>query len=423
MRNPLNQRDGDEWWRRPLRVGHLLPALASVCACGFGEVPDGPAITSRDSIGIQITRNDLTRLDAICTISTDPTVTIGAVEGDERYELYRVFGARKLSDGRIAVVNQGSQQLRLYDRDGQFLSQSGRAGEGPGEFRDAFYLAILPGDTIWVGDYRPWRFLVFDADGNWVRTTQADPPYINTALFSVLEDGRFIIASRPLPSGSGTQFEPVYLTVVIHGPDGSLIDTIGSYPNGRRGRLESDPSALTLYPLFESFARASATGTSIVIAHTSQPEYSILTISDTAQVERIVRWTPGDRTIPTSEIEAERRRIAEPYEDLDPGMQRRLVQPLVSTDRPIADQFPAFASLVAGRDGRIWVREYARPSAPEPHHWLVFGAGGSFQCRATIPAFDEILEFGNNYVLVEDTDDLGVERVLEYTLSQPSEVN
>lgn len=422
MGKSVSQRDGGNG-REIARRSRLVLTVAGLCACGSGDVADGPAITDRDSVGIQITRNDLARLEAVCTISTAPTVTIGATDGDERYELYRVFGARKLSDGRIAVVNQGSQQIRFYDQDGQFVSQSGRAGEGPGEFRDAFYLSILPGDTIWVGDYRPWRFLVFDRNGNWVRTTKAEPPYINTAFSSVLDDGRFIIAARPFPSGPGTQFEPVYLTVAIHGPDGSLIDTIGSYPNGRRGRLESDPSALTLYPMFESFALASATGTAVAIAHTSQPEYSILTVGDTVQVVKIVRWTTGDRTIPASEIEAERRRIAQRYEDLDAAMRRRLVEPLVSVDRPIADQFPAFASLVAGRDGRIWVREYARPTVPEPHHWLAFDADGRFQCRATIPAFDEILEFGSDYVLVEDADDLGVERVFQYALSQPSEVN
>lgn len=389
-------------------------------ACG----PSGPsgksAIIRHDSAGIQITENDLKGLQATCELGPSPMVAIGTEEGDEEYQLFRVFGARRLSDGRIALVNQGSQQLRFYDQQGRFVSQTGRAGEGPGEFRDAFYLWVLPGDTVWVGDYRPWRFLVFGPDGQWVRTVQADPMYINTAVTSVLDDGRFILAARPRPNPAGTQFELTHLTVAIHGADGALIDTIGTYPNGRWGRVDDTPGAVTLYPLFESFTRVTSIGSHIVIAHTSEPQFSLLSATDEVRVEQIVRWTPGDRAISSGDIAAERQRLAEPYEDLDPDLRRRLLAPLVSQDRPVADQFPAFAAVWAGRDGRIWVEQYARPDKPDTHEWLAFDAEGRFQCRATIPAFDEILEFGEDYLLVKDRDELGVERVFQYSLSPPN---
>jgi len=398
-----------------------LLAVGLFVACGSQDTWGKPAITRRDSTGVQITENDLERLQATCVLGVSPTVTIGTAEGDEKYQLYRVFGARRLSDGRIAVVNQGSQQLRFYDQQGRFVSQTGRAGEGPGEFRDAFHLWVLPGDTVWVGDYRPWRFLVFGPDGQWVRTVQADPMYINTAVTSVLDDGRFILAERPRTTQSGTQFELRHLTLALHGVDGALIDTIGTYPNGRWGRVDDTPGAVTLYPLFESFTRVTSTGSHIVVAHSSEPQFSILSATDEVRVERIVRWTPGDRAISSGEIEAERQRLAEPYEDLDPGLRRRLLAPLVSQDRPVADQFPAFAAIAAGRDRRIWVREYGRPTTPDSHQWLAFDAEGRFQCRATIPAFAVILEFGEDYLLVEDSDELGVERVFQYSLSPPND--
>ena len=390
-------------------------------ACGPSDTSGKPATVRRDSAGIEIIENDLERFQATCEVGAAPTVTIGTDEGDEKYQLYRVFGARRLSDGRIALVNQGSQQLRFYDQQGRFVSQTGRAGEGPGEFRDAFHLWVLPGDTVWVGDYRPWRFLVFGPDGQWVRTVQADPMYINTAVTLVLDDGRFIIAERRRNNPSGTQFELRHLTLAIHGADGALIDTIGTYPNGRWGHVDDTPGAVTLYRLFESFTRVTSTGSHIVVAHSSEPQFSILSATDEVRVERIVRWTPGDRAISSGEIEAERQRLAEPYEDLDPGMRRHLLAPLVSQERPVADQFPAFAAIAGGRDRRIWVREYGRPTTPEPHQWLAFDAEGRFQCRATIPAFDQILEFGANYLLVLSRDELGVERVFQYSLSPPNE--
>ncbi len=246
--------------------------------------------------------------------------------------------------------------------------------------------------------------------------------YVNPpGVMSVLDDGRTVLADRTSRPRPGTRFHLTHLTVVVHDADGSLRDTIGTYPNGRWGRVEDDPQTLTLYPLFESFARATSAGSRIVIAHMSKAEYSVLAGTDEFRVERIVRWTTGDRTISSAEVEAERRRMAERYSDMSPGDRRRLVAPLVSPDRPIADEFPAFATLRAGRDGRIWVRQYSRPTAPEPHEWLAFDSEGGFQCRATIPAFDEVLEFGSDYLLVEDRDELGVERVFQYPLGPPSQ--
>ena len=397
-----------------------INTILLVGACGPSDSPASQAITHRDSAGITITENRLEQLEATCQLDSAPTVTIGTAEGGEAYQLHRVFGARRLSDGTIALVNEGSQQVRFYDQSGVFVGQVGRAGEGPGEFRSAFYLWVLPGDTILVGDYRPWRFLVFGPDRQWVRTVQPEPTYVNTPrTMGVLDDGRFVLGNRLRQSQPGTNFELDHLTVMVHSPDGSLVDTVGTYPDGRWGRMEDDRRAMALYPLFESFTRMTSTGSHIVVAHTSRAEFSLLTVTDEVRVERVVRWTTDDRTISTVEIETERQRMTDQYADLDPGMIRRMVAPLVSEDRPVADEFPAFASLVAGRDGRIWVKQYPRPSEPGPSTWFAFDSDGRFECSATIPTFDELLEFGADYVLAKDRDELGVERVIQYRLGPP----
>ncbi|MEX2285379.1 MAG: 6-bladed beta-propeller [Gemmatimonadota bacterium] len=133
----------------------------------------------RDSAGITIVDNDLARLPSTCAVSSTPTVTIGTSAGAPEYELHRVFGATRLSDDRIVLVNQGTQQIRFYDQTGQFVAQTGRAGEGPGEFRRAYHLWVTPGDSIWVGDYVPWQFHIFGPDGTHTRTVRPMPLYAN----------------------------------------------------------------------------------------------------------------------------------------------------------------------------------------------------------------------------------------------------
>lgn len=176
----------------------IIAGVALVAGCGSADSAGTPATVIHDSVGVLIAENDLDRASATCTIGAVPSVTIGLEEGADEYELHRVFGAGRLSDGRIAPVNQGSQQLRFYDQQGRFLDQSGRRGNGPGEFRNAFYLWVLPGHTIWVGDYRPWRYLVFSPQGEWVRNVQPDPMYINPpGVMGVLDDGRTVLYHRP----------------------------------------------------------------------------------------------------------------------------------------------------------------------------------------------------------------------------------
>ena len=101
-----------------------------------------------------------------------------------------VRGVGRLSDGSVAVLDRLSAEIRIFDANGRHVRSMGRRGEGPGEFRSAWKLWVLPGDTLWAGDYRPWRYNVFTADGEWVRAVEMQPAYINPSRRGgVLDNG------------------------------------------------------------------------------------------------------------------------------------------------------------------------------------------------------------------------------------------
>lgn len=72
---------------------------------------------------------------AVWTLSTEPLVDIGVVEGDPDQELFAATSSVRLRDGRIVVANTGSNELRFYEAGGRFVRAVGRRGRGPGEFR------------------------------------------------------------------------------------------------------------------------------------------------------------------------------------------------------------------------------------------------------------------------------------------------
>ena len=100
---------------------------------------------------------------------------IGDELGVADHEFDGVVGALRLSDGRIAVANQGTNELRWYSKDGVYLFSVGYQGEGPGEFELIRSLFWLPGDSVAVYDTRQARVSEFGPDGSLARTVRIDP--------------------------------------------------------------------------------------------------------------------------------------------------------------------------------------------------------------------------------------------------------
>src|SRR5688500_13596154 len=60
------------------------------------------------------------------TLEPAPLVRIGADDGGQ--SLHRVAAATRLADGRIAVANGGSHQIRIFGSDGALVRDVGRVG-------------------------------------------------------------------------------------------------------------------------------------------------------------------------------------------------------------------------------------------------------------------------------------------------------
>ena len=117
--NPAEPRPGAaselQLARRPGVCVAGAVTLAGVALAGCDGVSPRPAIIETDSAGITVVSNDLGQLDATCVLADAPSVVIGAESESSEQQLYRVFGATRMADRTIALVNQGSQQVRFYD--------------------------------------------------------------------------------------------------------------------------------------------------------------------------------------------------------------------------------------------------------------------------------------------------------------------
>ncbi len=402
-----------------LRSIGLLLGGAFAVACGKAD-PDAAATTMRDSSGVMIVQHDLTRRRAVCSIDSTPRVSIGVEDGEEPYMLARLGGAIRLSDGRIVIANRMTHEIRYFDSTGTFLRSSGRKGQGPGEFSDPFYIQPLRGDTIYVGDFRPFQYLVFDEKGNWVKSVKPDPMELNSPRsMNILADGR-LFNGRSDSFDKLPNFAPRTMVMELYDANGKLTDTVATLENGRYGKLDDNPQSMYLYPIFESFAQARSRGDRIVIGHASKPELRVQRTDAGFPVDRIIRWDVGPRSISSSDVEAFKAAQRAQYADMPADNRARFLDPLISPARPVADSFPAFGQLMLASDSAIWIREFPRPTDTVSHHWIAFERDGAFRCRLDTPRFSEYLDWGRDYVLVADPDTASdVERVRLFRLHKP----
>lgn len=97
-------------------------------------------------------------------VDPKPVTSIGTADMSGS-ELLKVSSARRLADGRIVVTNGEPREVRVFGKDGVFLTRFGRTGKGPGEFGYSIDLLPTSGDSILLWDPGNRRTLLYQADG------------------------------------------------------------------------------------------------------------------------------------------------------------------------------------------------------------------------------------------------------------------
>lgn len=395
---------------------YAVAVVLFLSACAQPAAFDSIAIDSVaiDSSGVRIVTVDPTKSDATCRISEEPVLIIGEDEEDENQFFSRVRGMGRLSDGSVVAADHTAAEVRIYDNTGKHLRSMGRHGEGPGEFLNPYILWVTAGDTLWVGNFRPWSYNVFTAEGQFVRRVTLEPLYLNPSGAGGVLDNGYTVNER---TEWGTRQEEDFsfkdtMIVELHDPSGALVSSLARIPNVNWGTVREETN-FWLYPLFSSFAEVDARGSTIVLAHGSKAEVRVL--DDELNLRTIIRWLEPDREVTSTDVRAWREdymeRRAQSSPDWRPSEDARL-----SRERPVADLFPVMSSVIVGRDGRIWINSYDRPR--EERGWLAFGSGGEFICHMDQLPGDP-WEFGADYVLLLHESEHGPESVRMYHLTYP----
>jgi hypothetical protein len=392
----------------------ILTLVLVLSACG-PENGSNTAIVS-DSAGVQIVDNTeyLWPDGQGWRLSEQPLLDIGVLEGEPAYQLFEVVDSRRLSDGRIAIANSGSSEIRFFDADGKYLYSAGRKGGGPGEFESMLSMKLMQGDSLLVFDWRNQRASLLDADGNLTRATQFR--FLGAMggfpmIVAPFEDSSLLLGVRSF-FGTGdiksglSRDEVVFVRADA---EGELLDTLAVLPGGEMN-VRTEGGGVMLgdrpfgrWPSHDVYRDGFYYG--------SRDRYEIDHYSLDGRLLRSIRRAIPNMKVSAADIENYKR---DHIEDAEDENQRQLaVRLLEGVEFP--EEFPAYGEIIVDDVRNIWVAVYRKPDDEQPR-WTVFDSNGQLLGVVWMPERFNVHQIGSNFVLGRWQDELDIEHVRLFEL-------
>lgn len=320
--------------------------VAPAAGCGEAGGPSGGA-TTRVTLPSGV-------VEASFSPAAEPRWTIveelriGSVEGGGPDGFSEVFGLVAVDGGGFAVLDEQTQEIRVFDGDGAHVATHGGRGEGPGELQQANGLMTGPEGLLWAPDSRNGRMSVFDARDGFVESH----PYRTTGWSfrwqgAMGADGRVF---RPHVDWGG---EVMTRGLVVYDETMTALDTL---PMGTYGSSD-DPASSWCWtspgggggcvnvPFYANEVLLIDPAGTIWQAEGGVPEY------------RIRKWTPGGDTAfvvvgdraPLPVTDAER-------ESEIAGLLERVGQDVDFDWSKIPAAKPVVEGMFLPGDGNLWVK-------------------------------------------------------------------
>jgi hypothetical protein len=343
-------------------------------------------------------------------LSDEPVLAIGLTDGEAAYQFHQITGVVRLADERVVVADGGSQEIRIFDREGRHLRTLGGAGEGPAEFRSMGSLDHYGEGALLVFDPGGSRVSLFDPDEGFERSWSLESMgrgFFPSAAYS-LDDGSILVThlrgNMPGdPSGVIWNAAPV----VRYSATGEPMGEVAELPGDEWFR--SDQGQLIDLP-FGRKGQAAVHGNTLYIGD--------------AQTFTVRAYDPEGHSLGTVERTIEPRPVTP--EDIRRSEAARLEQmsepeaiertEALHAQIPYPERMPAYRSLRTDRSGNLWVEGY-EPDPNTPSRWTVLAPDGEVLAdRVGMPAGFEPHWIEEDFVLGVLRDDLDVEYVHGYRL-------
>lgn len=342
------------------------------------------------------------------TISPEPIMEVGVLEGDTAYVFGAVQAARLLPDGRIAVADRKTRTLRVFSSSGDYQVGMGGHGEGPGEFGHIVAMWVRPPDTIQALDLARPGITTYLADGTLVGTKKIDaaPPRGVRGLLDIgvgrFEDGDLVLGWTAGRVSGSDGYHTDRIIIGRFRADGSLRHLLGE-GNGIV-RYRGSPVVFSPYPQFTIFR-----------------DTMYFTNGDGTEISV---WDPeGGGVVRTLEVPGTSMSVPEAWAELEQTLDAPRVERLRRRGR--RDRTPSAAGIRADDADYLWVKAYDPATdciyvdGPPPGtggEWWVLTPDGSAVTTVKVPDGVVPMDIQGDRLLGLTRDALDVERLVVHRI-------
>lgn len=407
----------------PIRnVALAAGLLLAVASCADAQRTASPPTVS-DSAGIRIVTN-ARPTNVAATIAASPTFEIGG-GADAASDLAGVVAAVRLADGRVAIAEQSTRSVKLFDTRGRFVRALGRQGGGPGEFSAITRLELLDGDSLAAYDGLRGTLSVFDTTGRLLRTSRLVTGMGGLQLTGMLADGRMILTRGYNPMFSRTsRLERDSISYVMAAPGREALDTIATVA-GSDIYLFAGTDFSSRNPL--PFGRVSLIGVQADrFAVAMGDRWEIQIRSPAGELRELHRVQHQPAPVTKEDIARYKRATTERMRNVRiasagggggaaPGPDWIARQERMLETVPYPGSHAPYDSLLVAPGGELWVRSPAKPGE-DPRVWITLARSGAVLGTVSVPASLRVLQVGPDFVIAVRRDEDDVEHVGVYAL-------
>ena len=148
----------------------LMPIFIILASCGQQKAKWKGTIEQVD--GVTVVKNPQEPIFAEDVLELEEGLILGEKEGREEYMFTRIM-IDVDDDENIYVLDNETANIRVFDKEGEYIRTIGRRGQGPGEMQSPRLIQITPQNEIMVYDMRNRRILFFSLDGTFLRQLSA----------------------------------------------------------------------------------------------------------------------------------------------------------------------------------------------------------------------------------------------------------
>ncbi len=402
----------------PARSQRWFTLFAAVTAVACSPEGPEPAADTTEDVGPVVVENFQPAWTAAqrWRVGATPSLDITTLAGDPSQPLEFVRGAARLSDGRIVLANGGTNEIRTYGPDGQYMFSRGGTGTAPDQFRQIGEVLAFGGDTVAVNDWGSGRVVIFKPSAEWARDfslPDLGPAYV-PLLHGRFADGTILVTTGDRIDPRNTAFGVVRKPVLFMraSAEGAVLDTIDQFAGDELFVISRPNNSIQAPPLpFGRTTEAALAGDLVHIG--SSDSYEIASYTPDGQLRQLIRkeQPPVPVTVESFRKLADQRvaRI------VDEAVRAERRQELL--DMPIPETMPAFGLILGDSEGYLWVQDYVIPGAEEVE-WSVFDRDGTLLGAVSMPARLRVKQIGADFVLGVAVDEFGIEHVQLYPLTR-----